>query len=68
MSSEVGPFDVVVYGAVPKEVLAGNLPTTQVAHNWEAPGQWVVWNSLDLVDCLGFLGLMWFDVPQLWFG
>ena len=27
-----------------------------------------MWDSLDLVGFLGFLGLMWVDVVQLWIG
>ena len=34
--SEVGSLDVMVYGAMPEEVLAGDLSTTQVADDWEA--------------------------------
>ena len=34
--SEVGSFDIMVYGAVPEEVLAGDFSTTPIADDWEA--------------------------------
>ena len=47
--SEVGSFNIVVYGAVPEEVLAGDLSTTQIADDWEA----------QVNGCLEFAGFCW---------